>query len=255
MNKEHQEEAKRPHKKKKTHRLYAAIVLTLGIIIICLTVLILFYVQRIEIKGNLYCTDKTIVEAIQNDRFSINTLYIKAKYDMGKGEIPAGLESMKVSIKNPWTLRVTVEEKQSIGYIEHKKQRVYFDKEGMVIIDGLAVVKGVPLVKGIDFKNIKLNQKLECENSSVFEEIALLTQEMKKHELTVDKVLYVNDRVYAYVGNICISFGMDVTAEKVAQVKPICKKLEDKEGTLHLENYSGGNETITFAIGEFPKEK
>ena len=161
MNKEHQEEVVRPHKKKKSHRLYAAIVLTLGVIIICLTVLILFYVQRIEIKGNLYCTDKTIVEAIQNDRFSVNTLYIKAKYDAGKGEIPAGLESMKVSIKNPWTLRVTVEEKQSIGFIEHKKQRVYFDKEGIVIIDGMAIVKGVPLVKGIPFKNIKASEEIK----------------------------------------------------------------------------------------------
>lgn len=255
MNKEHQQEVVRPHKKKKSHKLYAAIVLVLGVIIICLTVLILFYVQRIEIKGNLYCTDKVIVEAIQSDRFSVNTLYIKAKYDAGKGEIPSGLKSMKVSIKNPWTLRVTVEEKQSIGYIEHKKQRAYFDEEGLVIIDGMTIVKGVPLVKGIDFKNIKLNQNLKCENSSVFEEITLLTKEMKKQELTVDKILYVNDRVYAYVGKICISFGMDVTEEKIAQVKPIIKKLEDKEGTLHLENYSGGNETITFAIGEFPKEK
>lgn len=255
MNKEHQKEVQRPHKKKKSHKLYAAIVLTLGVIIICLTILILFYVQRIEIKGNVYCTDKTIVEAIQNDKFSINTLYIKAKYDAGKGEIPAGLESMEVSIKNPWTLRVTVKEKQSIGYFEHKKERVYFDQEGYVIIKGMAVVKDVPLVKGIQFKNIKLNQKLESENSSVFEEIALLTQEMKKHELTVDKILYVNDRVYAYIGKKCISFGMDVTPEKVAQVKPILKKLGKKKGTLHLENYSGGNETITFAIGEFPKEK
>ena len=48
---------------------------------------------------------------------------------------------------------------------------------------------------------------------------------------------------------------MEVTVEKIAQIKPILEKLEEQEGTLHLENYSAGNETITFAIGEFPKEK
>ena len=58
-----------------------------------------------------------------------------------------------------------------------------------------------------------------------------------------------------YIGKVCVSLGLDVTSEKIAQIKPILKKLEDKEGTLHLENYSGGNDTITFAIDEFPEEK
>lgn len=255
MMEEHQKDEKRPRKKKKTHRLYAAIVLTLGVIIICLAVLILFYVQRIEIKGNVYCTDNTIAEAVQNDRFSINTLYVTAKYALGKGEIPKGLESMEVGLKNPWTLRVTVQEKESIGYIEHKKQRVYFDEEGLVLIDGMAIIKGVPLIDGIKFKNIKLYQQMECENSSVFDEIYLIVQELKKHELTAERILYVDDRIYVYIGKICVSLGMDVTSEKIAQIRPISEKLEEKEGTLHLENYSQGNETITFAIGEYPKEK
>ena len=46
----------------------------------------------------------------------------------------------------------------------------------------------------------------------------------------------------------------EVTEEKIAQIPPIMKKLKKKKGTLHLENYSAGNETITFAIGEFPEE-
>ena len=44
----------------------------------------------------------------------MNTLYIKAKYEMGKGEIPVGLESMEVNIKNPWTLRVTVKDASKV---------------------------------------------------------------------------------------------------------------------------------------------
>lgn len=255
MREEYHGKKTRPKKKKKSHKIYAAIVLTLGIIIICLTILILFYVQRIEIKGNKYCTDKEIAEAIQNDRFSINTLYVLAKYTTGNGEIPVGLDSMEVKLKNPWTISVTVEEKQSVGYIEYRKQRVYFDRDGLVLIQGLAVVKDVPLVEGITFKNIKLHQVLECDDTKVFDEIYQTTQELKKKELTADKIVYINDRMYVYIGKICISLGMDVTQEKIAQINPILKKLENKQGTLHLENYSTGNDTITFAIDEFPKEK
>ena len=254
MQEEHHEGKTRLRKRKKTHKLYAAIVLTLGIVIICLSIMILFYVQRIEIKGNQYCSDKTIVQAIQNDRFSINSLYVLAKYSMGKGEIPLGLESMEVKMKNPWTLSVSVEEKESIGYFEHKKQRVYFDEEGLVLINGLAIVEGVPLVEGIDFKNVKLHSTLSCENTSIFEEIKTIKSEFAKNEIKIDRILYIDDRIYVYKGKKCFSLGMDVTPEKVAQIPPILKKLGKKKGTLHLENYSGGNETITFAIGEFPKE-
>lgn len=254
MREERHEEQKKGHKKKKTHRLYAAIVLSLGIVIICLTLMILFYVQRIEIQGNEYCTDKEIAEIIQNDRFSINTLYVVAKYKTGKGEVPAGIESMSVRLKNPWTLSVSVVEKKAIGYFEHKKKRVYFDKEGTVILNGLIIVKDIPVVEGIKFKNVKQYKQLDCENPAVFDEINFTVQEMEKQELAVDKILYIDDRMYVYTGRICVSLGMDVTEDKIAQIKPIKKKLKKKKGTLHLENYSTGNETITFAIGEFPEE-
>ena len=162
--------------------------------------------------------------------------------------------SMDVKMKNPWTLSVTVEEKESIGYFEHKKKRVYFDEDGRVLIHGLAIVKGVPLVEGIDFKNVKLYSVLGCENVNVFNEISTIKKEFVKNELKMDRILYIDDRIYVYTGKKCISLGMDVTSEKIAQIPPILKKLGKKKGTLHLENYSGGNETITFAIGEFPKE-
>ena len=253
MQEKQEKKRKRRHKKKKSHKLYAAIVLTLGIVIICMTILLLFYVQRIEIQGNTYCSDKEIAEAVQNDRFSINTLYVTAKYAMGKGEVPNTIETMQVSLKNPWTLRVTVEEKEMAGYLKKKKKNFYFDKDGMVVFQSNAVLKGVPQVKGAKFKNVKIYHYLESENENVFDEICFIRQELKKHELSTEKILYVNDRVYVYIGKVCVSLGTEITADKMAQIPPILKKLGKKKGTLHLENYSGGNETITFAIGEFPK--
>lgn len=254
MREEQQGIKQKPRKKKKTHRVYAAIVLILGFVIICLAILILFYVQRIEIKGNQYCNDQEIVEAIQDDRYSINTLYIVAKYAMGKGAVPAAVEDMQVKLKNPWTISVEVKEKQIIGYIEKNKKRVYFDKEGMVVLHGYAILADIPLVKGVQFKNIKLYHQLKCENPKVFEKINQTVQEFNKQELYTKKIVFSKNRIYAYIGKTCISLGTEVTTEKVAQIKPILKKLKKKKGTLHLENYSAGNETITFAIGEFPKE-
>lgn len=73
-------------RKKKSHRLYAFFVIIFGIMIIALTVILLFHVQRVEVKGNTYCTDKEIIDTVQNDRFSSNSLYVLGKYLLGKGE-------------------------------------------------------------------------------------------------------------------------------------------------------------------------
>ena len=87
--------------KRKSHRLYAFVVLLLAAAILALGVLILFYVQEIEVDGNEYCTDQQIVDTVKNDKYSINTLYILAKYAVGKRSLPC-LDSIKVSLKAPW---------------------------------------------------------------------------------------------------------------------------------------------------------
>ena len=252
---DYQEVEKKPRKKKKSHKLYAAIVLTLGIVIITLTVFILFYVQRIEVKGNQYCSDKEIAESVQNDRFSINSIYVAAKYKMGRGQMLPCLDSISVRIKNPWTLRVTVEEKQPVGYMNVKKERVYFDKDGLVVLKGYAVLSEIPCVEGIKAKKITVYKNLEVSNKNIFKEILKTSQELKKNELVSKKIVCKGNEIYVYVENVQVALGTTVTAEKVAQIKPIVQKLDGKEGTLHLENYTIGNETITFTTEKFQEEK
>ncbi len=73
--------------KKKKHHAYALIVLILALIIILGTVL-LFYIQEVEVSGNEYCDSQEIVECVQNDKLSKNSLYVLAKYSLGQGKKP-----------------------------------------------------------------------------------------------------------------------------------------------------------------------
>ena len=43
--------------KKKTHRLYALVVIILAVAILAVGILVLFYLQGIKVSGNEYCTD------------------------------------------------------------------------------------------------------------------------------------------------------------------------------------------------------
>lgn len=241
-------------KKKKTHRLYAFVVLLLAAAILALGILILFYVQEIEVSGNEYSTDQEIVEMVKNDKYSVNTLYILGKYALGKGEKLPCLESLKIHMKAPWSLEIKVKEKPIIGYVPNGQEYAYFDKEGMVVAQSTAAIEGIPRVEGIEVKGISLYGQLKSEDTRIFEEILDATQEISKHELSSDRIVCINHELYLYIGNVCVGLGKTVTPEQIAQIRPILEKLGDQEGTLHLENYSETSTTITFGKGEFPQE-
>lgn len=241
-------------RKKKSHKVYAFFVLLFGFAIIVLTIFVVFYIQRVEVTGNEYCSDKQITDVVQSDKYSVNSLYVWGKYMLGRGEKLPCLEEMKVSFGLPWVLKIKVKEKQIVGYIRTgEEEYAYFDKEGMIVKKDTEVMEGIPGVEGIDAGGVKLYKKIESENTKIFGEILETSQELKKLEMTAEKIVCKNGKIYIYVGQICAALGDNVTAEKIAQISPIIEKLEGKTGTLHLENYGEGRETITFRIDEFPE--
>lgn len=242
-------------RKKKTHRLYAFVVLVLGLVILSLAVVLLFYIQRIEVVGNEYSSDRNIIKTVQNDKYSVNSLYVYGKYALGYGETLPCLEELKIGFSLPWVLRVEVKEKQIIGFFYSGDQEyAYFDKDGLIVKKDSTYIEGVPYVEGIGVEDIKLYEPIKSEKSKIFKEILEASQELKKYELETEKIVCEKDRIFLYIGQICVSLGNNVTSEKIAQITPIIEKLEGKTGTLHLENYSEGRETITFDIEEISQE-
>ncbi len=239
--------------KRKSHRLYAFVVLLLAAAILVLSVLVLFYVQQIKVEGNEYCTDQQIVDTVRSDKYSINTLYIAGKYAIGKGKSLPCLESIHVSLSAPWTLKVTVREKPIVGYLENKDNYAYFDKEGMVVSMSPTLIEGLPCIEGVSMKGIKLYSRLETDDSKIFEEILETSQEAVKQKISADRIVCRGDEIYLDIGKIYVNLGNQVSSDQIAQIPPILEKLGGQEGTLHLENYSESSDTITFDIGEIPQ--
>ena len=239
--------------KRKSHRLYAFVVLLLAAAILVLSVLVLFYVQQIKVEGNEYCTDQQIVDTVRSDKYSINTLYIAGKYAIGKGKSLPCLESIHVSLSAPWTLKVTVREKPIVGYLENKDNYAYFDKEGMVVSMSPTLIEGLPCIEGVSMKDIKLYSRLETDDSKIFEEILETSREAVKQKISADRIVCRGDEIYLDIGKIYVNLGNQVSSDQIAQIPPILEKLGGQEGTLHLENYSESSDTITFDIGEIPQ--
>lgn len=243
----------RKRRKKNSHRLYALIVILLGIAIIAISFILLFYVQRIEVKGNEYTEDSVIIESIQKDQFSVNSVYLLVKYRFLEHETPGSLSSMKVSLKNPWTVKVTVKEKPIIGYFYEDENYAFFDKEGTVVLKGREMVVQAPCIEGIDISEAELFQPIKVKSEELLEAILNVAQEVGNYELTPDRIVCTDEGIDLYFGNVRVMLGTDINAEKMAQISPILAKLEGRTGTLHLENFESDSATITFSA-EQPAE-
>lgn len=249
-NREYQERERPKKRPRKRHRVYAFFVLLLGAAIIAVLTFVLFYVQKIEVRGNEYVTEQEIVKAVQSDRYSVNTLYILGKYAMGKGEVPPALERMKVGMRTPWIVKVDVKEKTIVGYVQSGDAYEYFDKEGMVVLESSELIEGLPYIEGIAVDNVRLYQPLTSDNTQIFEQLLETSKELKKYGLKADRIVCEQDEICLYSGNVRICIGDTVSAGKIAQIGPILEKLGGREGTLHLENYSEVNKSVTFEEGE-----
>lgn len=243
------------HRKKKGHRLYAFTVLTLGVVIVILSIVVFFYVQKIEITGNEYTKDSEIIEIIQKDPASVNSLYVICKYKLNKYNMPGCFDSVKISLTAPWEVKVEVKEKPIVGYVYDDDGYVYFDKDGFVVNKGREVYEGAPHLEGFDVKKAKLYKPLNVTDEKLFSTALELMEEIKHYELAPSRIVCENGELYLYFDEVCVAVGNIITTEKIAQIKPIVSNLEGQSGTLHLEFYENESSTVTFNQGEYPEAK
>ena len=53
----------------------------LGIVIIVFAFLLLFHIQKIEVKGNKYCTENDVIGWLREDKYAVNSVYVWWKYN------------------------------------------------------------------------------------------------------------------------------------------------------------------------------
>ena len=241
-------------KKKKRHKRkskfgyyqYAVTVLLLTIINITLAALLLTQVQAIDVKGTQYSRESEIVDWIEEDPLTINSLYTLWKYKFGRYTLPVYLEDIDVSLTAPWKVKVTVQEKQMIGCALVENSYVYFDAEGLVLGTESEYNTESPLIEGLKIKEATLFEYLDVENEKVFSYIVNVTEEIEEANLSPDRLVWEDSSMNLYFNQICVKLGKSNFAEKILQLPPILSELEGKRGTLQMEHYTEDSTSISF---------
>ncbi len=244
------EEIPRKKRKKKKRKigyyLYAIVVLILSVAIMVVSTLILFHVQKIDVRGTEYSKEKDVLMWVREDKCTSNALYTLWKFKWGSYQIPPYLEKVEVGLSAPWALKVTVVEKKIVGCFVSDGEYVYFDKEGLVLFKSAEKIEKIPEMEGMEVGTIEQYKKLSVEDEKVFSYIVKLTKEVKKNNLEPDRVVWEDNSMNLYFGNVCVLLGRSRFDEKIVQLPPILEKLEGKTGVLDMEYYNEPSSNISF---------
>ena len=207
----------------------------------------IFRVDQVEITGNSFYSDEEIKELVIGEH--PNSLYLMFQYDyLGGKEIPF-VDNVEIALEAPDHIKIRVYEKTLIGYVKYMGSNLYFDKDGTVVESSDDVLNGVPCIKGLKFDSLTLHEKLNVENTEVFEMLLSMNQMMKKYELSPDAITLKNNstEIVLTFDQVRVNLGegahMD---EKAARIKSLLPDLEDKAGVLHMEEYTNETTNISF---------
>lgn len=243
-----------PERKKKKRKgvFLGLLTFVLGIAIIVFAFLLLFHIQKIEVKGNKYTAENDVIEWIRSDKYGMNSVYAWWKFNKADTKQLPTIESSRITLKAPWSIRVTVKEKEISGYIDYNNQYLYFDKEGTALLTTKDKVDGAAYIEGmdIDASKVKMGKILPVSDKNVFQRIVEISQLIVKYELTPDRITCSGSELNLYFGTVEVLLGKTNYEDRLAQVPPILEKLAEKypdeEGTLHLENFDASDKAVRF---------
>lgn len=243
-------------KKKITRRkvMYYSTLTVMGLCVLFITLLLLFQVRSIKVKGNKYSSVADIQTWLQEDELSTNSLYLMWKFHFTEPELLPTMKEADLRLINPWTVQLNVTDKTVVGYIELGDDCVYFDENGQVLAKTTEWWDDVPCVEGLDISSVKLYEELPIseENKKAFKRLLEISATLEKYELEPSKLAVDGPNVYLYFGNKCVIIGNENIENRISQISPIMEKLGEQAGTLHLENYDSEHEIISFKKDEFP---
>jgi cell division protein FtsQ len=186
------------------------------------------------------------------------------KYHMKQPDNMPYADSVTVSLSDPHTLRIYVNEKEKIGYVylPEQKQYGYLDKNGLVLRMVKKPLEDTIHLVGIKFSGGELYQKVQLEDKTILSELLRAVRLLEKYGIPPETI-YVqsSNAIYLVYGRIYVNIGStNLLNEKLVRVNSILPKLkkEKLKGVLHLETWTESTTDIYFRKKEsikIPKDE
>lgn len=204
-----------------------------------------FRVYQVQIMGNNYVSDESIESWVMKDVYMDNSIAAVLK-NRERTDTPPMTESISVSLALPWKLKISVEENHAVGYYVQDKQKIYFDRDGYILVQTEELLDGTVRVTGLPEQEKNVGEKLEVDDPEVFGRISECVEAIKECKLTPAEIEVKDDEVLIVFGTIRVKVGDGDIRGKITQLPEILRMLGNETGVLHLEKYSSDSKSIWF---------
>lgn len=227
---------------------FMVMALVIGLIAAYSYVITNYRVTTVYVEGNVHYTDEEVIGMVMEGHYGNNSLLLSLKYKDKSVEGVPFVEKMDVSVLDPHTIKIEVYEKALAGYVEYLEKYMYFDKDGIVVESSDKKTTGVPMVTGFHFDYVILHEPLPVEDETIFKSVLNITQLVNKYNLTVDRIYFgSDDTLTLYFGGVRAALGtFENLDEKIMRLQDMLPNLTEKNGTLHMENYTEETKNISF---------
>ena len=219
-----------------------------------LVISIFFNVKKVSYEGSTIYSDAQLAEMIFTDKYSGNSIYCWGKNKIQPVEGIPFVDSVKIELVNPNTIKVKIKEKEKIcRMMDVDGNQVYFDSDNVVTEVSDMVFDQVPEVtmEDVELKKLNCGDKLPFKTKRD-NELKNLVFQLKEQQIAVQSMHFSSEgSIYLAYNGITVNFGTSANTDaKILRLKYILPQLEGQSGTLHLEDWTEGNRDIVFEKNE-----
>lgn len=267
------------NKRKKKIPKWQIVVLVVTTLVTAAVLLFLFgfQIKEVSVEGNIHYTEEEITDLVMDGFLADNSLALSISKRETVYEDKPFLSSIQVRMTGRNKVRIRVNEKSVVGYVEYENAYWYFNRDGVVvercdtpamtaeeriakeksINEGTdssaaeadtAVKNYVPEVRGFSFEKVVLGEQLKVEDASIFNSLYSINQMMNKNQVPADFVRFDETyHIYLYYGSVEVRLGQDDhLEEKMTTLASVMPEMDGLTGVLHLEKYTEGNGQVIF---------
>lgn len=206
-------------------------------------------IKQVNVSGNTWYTDEQITEALQTGFFDNYSVFFKLHYIIKDTPEMAFIDKISIKFESADTINVKVYETNIVGCVYEMGDYLYFDKDGYVVSSRATQMNNVPRIDGLEYMTLSVNQKLEVQSDSLFDEILEITQLINKYEIMVDTISFdENQHITLHCTNKNqVYLGKQESYDTIIQALPnILAAAEEKTAIywLDMSEFSPSNTTI-----------
>ncbi len=245
-------------RKVRRHRIVVRVLLTLAILVALGVVIVwkVFTVEEVRVEGNQLHTTKSIQSTVLSDKHSWNSLYVLLSYRLldHSEEFPYA-DSVTVSLKDPHTVVVNVDEKDMVAYYYDSTTKKYagFSESGEILLLSSKEPEGYTRVTGLKpEKKIQLYEDMALEDDTILAYIKSVLMVLSNYDMPPEVIcIQNNNSLLLSYGDIQVNLGDSYYLnEKIVRMQQLLQKVEGQTGTLHLETWTESTTDIYFRLDE-----